>query len=99
MTDHRLKFETVAVHAGGERNETGAIAPPLYLSTNYEHTPSGDLLNGFLYVRIDNPIQRRLANALAALEEGEVGLVFAEGVVAGAAYLQSVERASLARPR
>jgi hypothetical protein len=32
MTDHRLKFETLAVHAGGERDETEAVVPPLYLS-------------------------------------------------------------------
>jgi cystathionine gamma-synthase len=85
-----LKFETLAVHAGGERDETGAIAPPLHLSTNYEHSPSGEPLHGYLYVRIDNPIQRRLEEALAALDAGEVALVFASGVAAGAAYLQSL---------
>ena len=84
------KFETLAVRIGGERDETGAIAPPLHLSTNYEHTPSGEPLHEFLYVRIDNPIQRRLESTLAALDGGEAALVFASGVAAGAAYLQAL---------
>jgi cystathionine gamma-synthase len=87
-----MKFETLAVHAGGERDETGAIAPPLHLSTNYEHSPSGEPLHGYLYVRFDNPIQRRLESALAVLDAGQAALVFASGVAAGTAYLQSLAR-------
>jgi cystathionine gamma-synthase len=87
-----MRFETLAVHAGGERDETGAIVPPLHLSTNYEHSPSGEPLHGYLYARFDNPIQRRLESALAVLDAGEAALVFASGVAAGAAYLQSVPR-------
>jgi cystathionine gamma-synthase len=85
-----MKFETLAVHAGAERDETGSIAPPLHLSTNYEHSPSGEPSNGHLYIRMDNPIQRRLEDALAAVESGQGALVFASGVAAGAAYLQSL---------
>jgi len=59
-----MRFETMTVHAGGERDETGAIAPPLHLSSNYEHGPSGEILHGYLYARKDNPIQRRLEKAL-----------------------------------
>ena len=85
-----MRFETMAVHAGGERDETGAIAPPLHLSSNYEHGPSGEILHGYLYARKDNPIQRRLEKALAEVEGGQASLVFASGVAAGAAYLQSL---------
>jgi cystathionine gamma-synthase len=94
--DHGLsmRFETLAVHAGGERDETGAIAPPLHLSTNYEHNPDGEPPREFLYIRIDNPMQHRLESALAILEGGEISLVFASGVAAGAAYLQSLEPGS-----
>jgi cystathionine gamma-synthase len=59
-----VRFETLAVHAGGERDETGAIAPPLHFSTNYEHNPDGDPPRDFLYIRFDNPMQRRLESAL-----------------------------------
>jgi cystathionine gamma-synthase len=85
-----MKFETLAVHVGADRDETGAIAPPLHLSTNYEHSPSGEPLHGYLYVRVDNPMQRRLESTLVALDAGEAALVFASGVAAGAAYLQSL---------
>src|SRR5579859_2000113 len=95
QTSHSVaKFETLAVHAGGERDETGAIAPPLHLSTNYEHSPSGEPLHGFVYVRADNPVQRRLERALAALDGGHKALVFASGVAAGAAYLQALSPGS-----
>jgi cystathionine gamma-synthase len=89
-----MRFETLAVHAGGERDETGAIAPPLHFSTNYEHNPDGDPPRDFLYIRIDNPMQRRLESALAILDGGETSLVFASGVAAGAAYLQSLQPGS-----
>jgi cystathionine gamma-synthase len=89
-----MKFETLAVRAGGERDATGAITPPLHFSTNYEHGPAGEQLHDYLYIRIDNPTQRRLESALAAVEGGQAALVFASGVAAGAAYLQSLPAGS-----
>ena len=89
-----MRFETLAVRAGGERDATGAIAPPLHFSTNYEHGPAGEQLHEYLYIRIDNPTQRRLESALAAVEGGQAALVFASGVAAGAAYLQSLPAGS-----
>lgn len=89
-----MRFETLAVHAGGERDETGAIAPPLYFSTNYEHNPDGEPPRDFLYIRFDNPMQRRLESALALLDGGEASLVFASGAAAAAAYLQSLQPGS-----
>lgn len=89
-TPLKMRFETLAVHAGSERDATGAIVPPLHLSTNYEHGPAGERLHDFIYTRVDNPTQRRLETALAAVEGGEAALVFASGVAAGAAYFQSL---------
>jgi cystathionine gamma-synthase len=90
----RMRFETLAVRAGSERDGTGAIAPPLHLSTNYEHGPAGEHLHDYIYTRVDNPTQRRLETALAAVEGGEAALVFASGVAAGAAYFQSLPQGS-----
>lgn len=84
------RFATKSVHAGADRDATGAVVPALYLSTNYEHHPNGDLLNGFVYTLIDNPIQHRLEEALAVLDGGAKASVFASGTAAGAAYLQSL---------
>lgn len=82
------------MRAGAERDETGAIAAPLHLSTNFEHSPQGEPLHGYIYVRLDNPTQRRLEDALARLEEGQAALAFASGVAAGAAYAQSLPKKS-----
>jgi hypothetical protein len=54
-TAHRalkMRLETIAVHAGGEIDSTtGALAPPLHLSTTFEHGPAGQPVHQFLYIR------------------------------------------------
>ena len=87
-----MRFETRAVHAGGEPDSpTGAIAPPIHLSTTFEHGPAGEPRAGHLYIRESNPTQSRLEEALAEIEGGEAALVFASGVSAGAACLQALD--------
>ncbi len=88
MTRH---LETLAVHAGSEPDPaTGAIAPPLYLSTTFAHGPAGERLAGFEYVRGENPTQVRLQQALAALEGGACALAFASGMAAADALLSAL---------
>ena len=90
-----MRFETLAVHAGAERDPaTGALAPPIHLTTTFEHGPAGERPRGFMYIRNGNPTQARLEAALAALEEGEAALAFASGVAAGAALLQTLPAGS-----
>ncbi|HVT57082.1 MAG TPA: PLP-dependent transferase [Thermoanaerobaculia bacterium] len=90
-----MRFETIAVHAGGETDPaSGAIAPPIQLSTTFEHGPAGEVPLGHLYIRESNPTQARLEAALAAIEGGEAALVFASGMAAGAAYLQALPAGS-----
>ncbi|HEY3519588.1 MAG TPA: aminotransferase class I/II-fold pyridoxal phosphate-dependent enzyme, partial [Rhodanobacteraceae bacterium] len=87
------KFDTLAVHAGAEVDaQTGALAPPLHLSTTFEHSPDGGLPHGLLYQRYDNPTQQRLQEALATLDDGERALFFSTGIAAGAAMLQSLPK-------
>ncbi|HET6632121.1 MAG TPA: PLP-dependent transferase [Rhodanobacteraceae bacterium] len=88
-----MKFETLAVHAGAEPDATGAMAPPLYLATTFEHAPDGNRADGLNYQRADNPTQRRLEAALAALDGGAAALFFSSGVAAGACLLQSLPQA------
>ena len=86
-----MKFETLAVRAGAEPDvETGALAPPIHLSTTFEHGPAAETPKGYLYVRENNPTQVRLQEALAALEAGEEAMAFASGIGAGAAFLQAL---------
>jgi cystathionine gamma-synthase len=91
-----MRFETRAVHAGGDPDPaTGAIAPPLHLSTTFEHGPAGEPhAAGHIYIRESNPTQSRLEVALAVVEGGEAALAFGSGVGAGAAFLQSLDPGS-----
>lgn len=86
------KFDTLAVHAGADPDpETGAVAPPIHLSTTYVHGATG-AADAFTYQRHDHPTQRRLEAALAALEGGERALAFASGMAAVAAVLDTLQR-------
>jgi cystathionine gamma-synthase len=86
-----MKFETIAVHAGGEPDPaTGALAPPIHLSTTFEHGPAGEQPHGYVYIREGSPTETRLEEALAAIEGGEAALVYSSGMAAGAAYLATL---------
>ena len=65
-----MRFETKAIHAGAATDdETGAIAPPIHLSTTFERrAEDGEPAHGFSYIRDDNPTQQRLEEALAAID-------------------------------
>jgi cystathionine gamma-synthase len=85
------RIETLAVHAGGEPDrETGALSPPLHMSTTFEHGPAGERRAGYEYQREGNPTQDRLESALAALEGGAAALVYGSGMAAMYGLLESL---------
>jgi cystathionine gamma-synthase len=87
-----MRLETLLVHAGREPDPaTGAVAPPIHLSTNFAREADGTLPHGFLYARSENPTRRALELALAPLEGGAVGFAFASGMAATTAVFQSLE--------
>jgi len=89
--DLAFELETVLIHAGGEPDTaSGAVAPPLHLSTTFEHGAGGETPQGYLYARDANPTQDRLERALAAVEGGAKALFFASGMAAAAARLQAL---------
>jgi cystathionine gamma-synthase len=67
----------------GNRSEsvTGAVNPPLYLSTAYRHEGIGQS-TGFDYVRTGNPTRKLLENAIKDLEEGDQGYACSSGMAA-----------------
>jgi cystathionine gamma-synthase len=86
-----IRIETLAVHAGAQPDATtGAVATPLHLSTTFQHGPAGERVAGFEYVREGNPNQERLESALAELEGAAGALVFASGMAAITALLESM---------
>src|SRR5262245_40809612 len=87
----KMRLETIAVHAGGEIDSTtGALTPPLHLSTTFEHGPAGEPIHQFVYIREKNPTQSRLEAAFRDLEGGAAALAFSSGMAAAAALLQSL---------
>jgi cystathionine gamma-synthase len=86
-----VRIETIAAHAGAELDPvTGSVAPPIHLSTTFDHGPASEDPHGYHYIRDANPTQTRLETALAALEGGETALAWSSGMAAGAAYLQAL---------
>jgi cystathionine gamma-synthase len=86
-----MRLSTLAVHAGpGADHATGALTPPLHLSTTFLRDERGAPVAGHSYIRESNPTQTALEEALAPVEGGEAALVFASGMAAGAALLQAL---------
>jgi cystathionine gamma-synthase len=80
MTD---RFETLAVHAGAEPDpQTGAVVPPIQMSTTFKQDGVGGLRGGFEYGRSGNPTRAALETAIAALENGTHGLAYSSGLAA-----------------
>ncbi|WP_322800914.1 trans-sulfuration enzyme family protein [Thermoflexus sp.] len=86
-----MRLETLAIHAGARPDPaTGAIAPPLYLSTTFERAADGSYPRGYIYTRHGNPNREALEEAMAALEGGAVAVAFASGSAAAFAVLQTL---------
>ena len=82
-------FATRAIHAGQEFDPTtGAVIPPLYLTSTFVQKAIGELRNGYEYARGTNPTRDGLQTQLAALEGGKHGLSFASGLAAEDALLR-----------
>jgi cystathionine beta-lyase/cystathionine gamma-synthase len=71
------RFETRAIHVGQDfRSETGAVIPPVYLTSTFETGNPG----GFDYTRSGSPNFRNLQATIASLESAKHCTVFASGV-------------------
>lgn len=78
-----MKIETLAVHAGAETDpQTGAVTPPIHLSTTFERAQDGSYPNGYIYGRSGNPTRAALESCLVQLE----------GAAAAAAFRQALRR-------
>src|SRR4051794_17197204 len=86
-----MKIETLAVHAGRRADPaTGAVAPPIHLSTTFERRPDGGYPLGFSYSREGNPTRESLEQCLASLEGGKEALAFSSGLAVATALLQGL---------
>ncbi|KAF9583814.1 hypothetical protein BGW38_008445 [Lunasporangiospora selenospora] len=90
----KANFGTRAIHAGQHPDPiTGAVIPPLSLSTTFKQHGAGDH-NGFDYSRSGNPSRQAFETAVAALEGGKYGLAFSSGSATTATIVSSLPAGS-----
>jgi cystathionine gamma-synthase len=77
------QFETLAVHAGFEPDETtGAVVPAIEQAVTFQQDAVGQPRNGYEYSRTGNPTRQLLERAVAELEGGTHGIAYASGLAA-----------------
>ena len=91
-----LHPETRLAHGGGPDAASGAVTPPVHVSTTFARTADGALAGDHQYARTGNPTRERFEQTLADLEAGEAGhalgcAAFASGMAATTAVFQSLE--------
>ena len=87
-----MKIETISVHAGRKADPaTGAVIPPIHLSTTFERGKNGDYPKGYNYSRSNNPNREALEECLAELENGKSAAAFSSGSAAAMSILQSLK--------
>jgi cystathionine gamma-synthase len=91
MSAKTSHFETACVHAGRHIDPaTGAVAPPIHLSTTFERKPDYSP-EGYIYGRSANPNREQLEACLAALEDGATAFAFASGSAAASVVFQALK--------
>ena len=91
MSDHG--FNSRAIHAGQDFDpSTGAVVPPVYLTSTFVQDGIGGFRSGYEYSRGGNPSRTGLETLIASLEGGAHGLSFASGLAAEDALLRSALR-------
>lgn len=101
MSERRLHFDTLQLHAGQSPDPaTGSRAVPIYQTTsfvfkNFEHAKAISSVEefGFDYTRITNPTSEVLENRIAALEGGSGALAVASGSAATAYSILNITHA------
>ena len=84
-----VRPETIAAQALHAIDEpTGAVVPPIHLSTTYARDASYEL-RGRTYTRDENPTPVVAERVLAALEGGAAALTFASGMASATAAIRA----------
>jgi cystathionine gamma-synthase len=87
----QIRIETVAVHTGHEPDSaSGAVTPPINLSTTFERDKDGTYPRGYFYSSKGNPNRAAVEECLAALEGGDTAVAFASGCAAITCVLRTL---------
>jgi cystathionine gamma-synthase len=87
-----MRPETIAVKAIDIDAPTGALVPPIHLSTTYARDAEYRLIAERDYTRDKNPTPLGAEHALAQLEGGAHALVFASGMAAATTVVRSLTK-------
>ncbi len=83
MDEKKIGKGTCAVHSGWEPEElTGAVMPPIYMTSTYVQDAPAEPRRGFEYSRTQNVTRFALQDALAQMEGGACGFTFTSGMAA-----------------
>lgn len=92
-------LETVLASAGCNIDDrTGAVSPPIYLSTTYERDDNLQLTGGFNYSRLGNPTRLAFERAMVEIEAGSEAMAFASGMQAAVALFMACPKAHIILP-
>ena len=81
MAQQKRLFNTKVIHSGHkEDKETGAVMPPIHLSSTFKQKSPGDFK--YEYARTNNPTREILEKLLAEIEEGNQAFAFSSGMAA-----------------
>jgi cystathionine gamma-synthase len=84
-------FSTRAIRVGQDFDpSTGAVVPPVYLTSTFVQDGIGGFRGGYEYARGGNPTRDSLQELLASLEGGTKAFSFASGLAAEDALLRAV---------
>ncbi len=88
-----FRLDSLAIHAGQAPDPvSGAVMPPIVLSSTFAQRAPGEPIGDFEYARTDNPTRRTMERCIAALEGAEHGVAFASGSAAMGAVFQALLR-------
>jgi cystathionine gamma-synthase len=86
-----MKIETALIHHGNFDDGSGAVMPPIVLSTTFERGEDGlSYPSGYIYSRYGTPNRTALEDKLTILENGVETITFSSGLTAIMAIFQSL---------
>jgi len=81
MSQKNKLFNTKVIHSGHQEDkETGAVMPPIHLSSTFKQKSPGDFK--YEYARTNNPTREILEKLLAEIEVGKHAFAFSSGMAA-----------------
>ncbi|MEO8935768.1 MAG: aminotransferase class V-fold PLP-dependent enzyme [Burkholderiaceae bacterium] len=88
-----LKARTILAQALGAGDPiTGALIPPVHMSSTFLRDPDNGYSAGFVYGRTDNATVRQVERVLATLEGAADTMMFSSGMAAATAVFLALEK-------